>query len=237
MKILAIDGSGKVASVAVTEDDNLVGEYTINYKTTHSQTLLPMIEALTKLIELDLKTLDAIAVSAGPGSFTGLRIGSATAKGLGLALNKPIVAVPSIDSMAMNLWGSNDYICPLVDCRRKQVYTGIYQFVEGKLTIIRPQCCELISDVVGQVNDLGGKVIFLGDGAEVYKDYLKENLTCAYDFAPAHSNKQRAASVAVLGAQLYAEGKFESAADHKPEYLRLAQAEAESQGKARDFTI
>lgn len=88
MKILALDSSGLVAGVAVTEDDNLLGEYTINYKKTHSQTLLPMLDEVAKMIELDLNTIDVIAVSAGPGSFTGLRIGSATAKGLALALNK-----------------------------------------------------------------------------------------------------------------------------------------------------
>ena len=100
MKILGIDSSSLVASVAVVEDDNLLGEYTINYKKTHSQTLLPMIDEVARMIELDLTTLDAIAVSAGPGSFTGLRIGSATAKGLGMALDKIIIPVPTVDALA-----------------------------------------------------------------------------------------------------------------------------------------
>ena len=95
MKILALDSSGLTASVAVVEDENLMGEYTMNYKKTHSQTLLPMLDELAKMIELDLQSIDAIAVAGGPGSFTGLRIGSATAKGLGLALDKPIVHVPT----------------------------------------------------------------------------------------------------------------------------------------------
>ena len=90
MKILGLDSSGIVASVAVVEDDILVAEYTVNYKKTHSQTLLPMLDEIAKMTELDLNTIDAIAVAAGPGSFTGLRIGSATAKGLGLALNQPV---------------------------------------------------------------------------------------------------------------------------------------------------
>ena len=100
MKILGIDSSGLVASVAVTEDDNLLGEFTMNYKKTHSQTLLPMLDELAKMIELDLNTIDAIAVSGGPGSFTGLRIGSATAKGLGLALEKPLIHIPTVDALA-----------------------------------------------------------------------------------------------------------------------------------------
>ena len=104
MKILGLDSSGIVASVAVVEDDILVAEYTVNYKKTHSQTLLPMLDEIAKMTELDLNTIDAIAVAAGPGSFTGLRIGSATAKGLGLALKKPLVAVPTVEGLAYNLY-------------------------------------------------------------------------------------------------------------------------------------
>ena len=130
MKILALDSSGLVASVAVAEDDNLIGEYTVNYKKTHSQTLLPMLDAVAKMVDLDLETIDAIAVAKGPGSFTGLRIGSATAKGLGLALDKPIVEIPTVDGLAYNLWGAKDLVCPLMDARRNQVYTGLYEFVK-----------------------------------------------------------------------------------------------------------
>ena len=101
MKILALDSSGLVASVAVVEDEKLLAEYTVNYKKTHSQTLLPMLDEIGKMIDLDLSTIDAIAVAAGPGSFTGLRIGSATAKGLGLALDKPLIAVPTVDASGL----------------------------------------------------------------------------------------------------------------------------------------
>ncbi|MBP5733988.1 MAG: tRNA (adenosine(37)-N6)-threonylcarbamoyltransferase complex dimerization subunit type 1 TsaB, partial [Lachnospiraceae bacterium] len=130
MKILGIDSSGLVASVAVTNDGVLLGEYTTNYKKTHSQTLLPMLDELKKMIELDLSTLDAIAISAGPGSFTGLRIGSATAKGLGLALDKPLIEVPTLEGLAYNLCGSNALVCPIMDARRNQVYTAVYEFEE-----------------------------------------------------------------------------------------------------------
>ena len=100
MKILALDSSGLVASVALVEDDILVAEYTMNYKKTHSQTLLPMLDEIKKAVNLDLESIDAIAVAAGPGSFTGLRIGSATAKGLGLALQKPLIGVPTVEALA-----------------------------------------------------------------------------------------------------------------------------------------
>ena len=237
MKVLALDSSGLVASVAVMEEENLLGEYTINYKKTHSQTLLPMLDEVAKMIELDLKTIDVIAVSAGPGSFTGLRIGSATAKGLALALSKPIVSVPTVDALAYNLWGCADQVCPLMDARRQQTYTGLYEFVDGQMHTILKQCAVGIDEIVEKINESGRKTVFLGDGIPVFTDYLKEHLTVPYLFAPAHSNKQRAASVAALGKILYEQGNAQDAAEHKPEYLRLSQAERERQEKARDFRI
>lgn len=237
MKILALDSSGLVASVAVVEDDNLLGEYTINYKKTHSQTLLPMLDEVAKMIELDMKTIDVIAVSAGPGSFTGLRIGSATAKGLALALDKKIVSVPTVDALAYNLWGSDAVICPLMDARRNQVYTGLYQFENGEMQTIESQCVVMIDEIVGKINALGRTVVFLGDGVPVFKDYLEKNLSVDHRYAPASMNKQRAASVACLGALLAENGKAEEARDHKPEYLRVSQAERERQEKERDFKI
>ena len=237
MKILALDSSGLVASVAVVSDDNLIGEYTINYKKTHSQTLLPMLDEVAKMTELDLKTIDFIAVSAGPGSFTGLRIGSATAKGLALALDKQIVSVPTVDALAYNLWGSADVVCPLMDARRQQTYTGLYDFTDGRMNTILPQCVVMIEEIVDQINELGRRVIFLGDGVDVFRDYINEHVKVDYDFAPAMCNKQRASAVACLGQVLYEQGRAENAADHKPEYLRLSQAERERQEKERDFRI
>ena len=240
MKILALESSGLVASVAVTEDGNLLGEYTMNYKKTHSQTLLPMLQALTEMIELDLNTVDAIAVSKGPGSFTGLRIGSATAKGLGLALNKSIVPVPTIDAMAYNLWGTDKLICPMMDARRQQTYTGLYEFVDGELQTVLPQCAVDISEIVEKINELGRPVIILGDGVPVFEAYLKDNCKVPYEVAPATCNRQRAASVAALAEKLYQEGVVETAAEHKPDYLRLSQAErelAERDSAGRDFSI
>ena len=158
MKILALDSSGLVAGVAVTEDDNLLGEYTINYKKTHSQTLLPMLDEVAKMIELDLNTIDVIAVSAGPGSFTGLRIGSATAKGLALALNKQIVSVPTVDALAYNLWGCEDQVCPLMDARRQQAYTGLYTFSDGQMQTLLPQCAVGIDEITAKINESGKKI-------------------------------------------------------------------------------
>lgn len=231
MKILGLDSSGLVASVAVVEDDNLLGEYTVNYKKTHSQTLLPMLDAVAKMIELDLKTIDAIAIAGGPGSFTGLRIGSATAKGLGLALDKPIVNVPTVDALAYNLVGHQDLVCPLMDARRSQTYTGLYRFRKNEMEILREQCVVGIDEIVTDINDRGIPVVFLGDGVPVFSDYIKEHVNVPYSMAPAHVNKQRAGAVAALGMRYFAAGRYETAQDHAPEYLRLSQAERERMAK------
>ena len=227
MKILALDSSGLVASVALVEDNNLLGEYTINYKKTHSQTLLPMLDAMGKMVELDLNTVDAIAVAAGPGSFTGLRIGVATAKGIGLALKKPLVAVSTVDALAYNLWGSEGIVCPLMDARRGQVYTGLYAFREGKMEILRSAEAVALEDIIKECNGIGRSVTFLGDGVPVYGERIQELLQVSYRYAPAHMNKQRAASVAALGMEKFRRGESVSAQELVPEYLRLSQAERE----------
>jgi len=229
MKILGLDSSGLVASVAIVEDAELRGEYTINYKKTHSQTLLPMLDEVAKMIELDLETIDAIAVAGGPGSFTGLRIGSATAKGLGLALQKPLIHVPTVDALAYNLVGHRDMVCPLMDARRNQTYTGLYAFDGNEMQIICGQCAVGIEEIIEKVNEQNRPVVFLGDGVPVFTSFIEEHCKVPYTFAPAHMNKQRAGAVAVLGMQMFAEGKAESAATHRPDYLRLSQAERELQ--------
>ncbi len=226
MRILAIESSSLVASVAIVEDGVTLAEYTANFKMTHSQTLLPMIDSLVSLFGIDLSTIDAIAVSGGPGSFTGLRIGSATAKGLGLALNKPLIHVPTLDGTAYNLYGAKGLICPIMDARRNQVYTGIYRF-EQEFEVLMEQDAMDMGELIEKLNAMGERVIFLGDGVPVHEKKICELMTVPFDFAPAHMNRQRAASVATLGAVYFAEGKTETAAEHGPDYLRKSQAERE----------
>ncbi|MCH1981966.1 tRNA (adenosine(37)-N6)-threonylcarbamoyltransferase complex dimerization subunit type 1 TsaB [Ruminococcus sp. OA3] len=233
MKILALDSSGLVASVALVEDEVLLAEYTVNYKKTHSQTLLPMLDTIGAMIDLDLSTVDAIAIAAGPGSFTGLRIGSATAKGLGLALGKPIIGVPTVDALAYNLYDCEKIICPMMDARRNQVYTGFYTFREHQLKVLREQTAAAVTDVAAWLNEMGREVIFLGDGVPVYRDLIQRKMRVPYSFAPAHVNKQRAGAVAALGEIYYAQGKIQDAKEHQPEYLRMSQAERERAEKLK----
>lgn len=232
MKVLAIDSSGLVATVAAAEDDNLLAEYTVNYKKTHSQTLLPMLDEIVRMIELDLNTIDAVAVAAGPGSFTGLRIGAATAKGLGLALGKPLVEVPTLEGLAYNLYGTSHLVCPMMDARRSQVYTGIYEFEQEELKILENQTAVSVQELTEKVNSLGREIVFLGDGVPVYRDILCGNLKVPYHFAPAHVNKQRAGSVAALALRYLAAGRTVDAREHRPDYLRMSQAERERAEKA-----
>lgn len=237
MKILALDSSGLVASVALTEDDNLIAEYTIQYKKTHSQTLLPMLEEIRNMVELDLSAVDAIAVAAGPGSFTGLRIGSATAKGLAFAMEKPIIPVPTLEGLAYQMYGSNDLVCPIMDARRSQVYTGVYEFVPGDskkggnydMRVIKEQCAVAFDEIAEALNQLGRPVVFVGDGIPVFRERMQEILQVPYTLAPAHRNRQSAACIAALGRVYYAQGRIVSGAEHVPEYLRLSQAERERQ--------
>lgn len=247
MKIIGIDSSGLVASVAILEDNKLVAEYTVNNKKTHSQTLLPMLEEIVKSTGLDMKEADAIAIAAGPGSFTGLRIGSATVKGLGLALKKPIVPVSTVDALAYNLYGTDRLVCPIMDARRNQVYTGIFEFIkkeladqsdngmenaesiynEYHLNVIKEACAVPIEEIAEALNETGREVIFLGDGVPVFAEQLRTLMKVPYSSAPAHLALQKAGCVAGLGMEKYKAGIYEAAAAHSPEYLRLSQAERE----------
>ncbi len=227
MKLLALDSSGLVASVAIVTEEAMLAEYTVNYKKTHSQTLLPMLDEIVKMVELDLAEVDAIAVAAGPGSFTGLRIGSATAKGLGLALKKPIIAVPTLEALAYNLYGTDKLICPMMDARRNQVYTGLYEFYGDDFKIVRQQAALAVEDILKEINQMGREVIFLGDGISVYKEIIKEIIQVNYQIAPLHLNRQRAGSIGALGLIYYERNEIQTAAQHEPVYLRLSQAERE----------
>lgn len=227
MKILALDSSGLVASVAVVEDDELLAEFTINYKKTHSQTLLPMLDEAAKMLELDLNTVDAIAVAGGPGSFTGLRIGAATAKGLGLALQKPLIQIPTLDGLAYNLYRTEQWICPLMDARRGQTYTAIYSWEQGVFQVKREQCAVPVQEILEELNQSAEGVIFLGDGVPVFQGIIEEMMKIPYCFAPAHMSRQRAGALAALAEQYWKAGRLLTAEEFQPEYLRLSQAERE----------
>lgn len=229
MKILAVEASGPAASVALTENNVLRAEFTLNYKMTHSQTLMPLIEHIKRYLDLDLNTVDFVACSAGPGSFTGLRIGAATAKGIAMAMNKPIVPVSTLAAMAYNIYMTDALICPIMDARRRQVYTGFYEWENGRLINLREDSIQIIDDVVKEAASLNRKVVFAGDGLLLYNDLLKNNRQ--FIVAPASCNMQRAGSVASLAEELVSEGKYIEGSKFVPVYLRKSQAERELEEK------
>lgn len=231
MNLLAIDSSGLVASAAVLSNESIVAEFTVNNKQTHSQTLLPMTEQVMNMSGIELEELDAVAVASGPGSFTGLRIGAATAKGLGLALQKPIVPVPTLEGLAFRLAGTDGVVCPMMDARRNQVYTGIYRVNEQKLETVSVQKAVDIHEVIEELNALAEPVTLLGDGVPVQRTVLQDELSVKWQEAPPHLSRQSAAAIAALGALYFAEGRVESASEHRPVYLRKSQAEREREAK------
>lgn len=239
MKILAIDSSGLVASAAIWEGDPgdkgcILAVSSTDYKKTHSQTLLPMIDSICKETSAKAEDFDAVAISAGPGSFTGLRIGSATAKAIAMAADVPVIEVPTLSGLAYNLWGAGSYVCPMMDARRNQFYTALYSFENGKIVTHIEGEAVAVEDMIDRINSLGKEVIFLGDGADAYKQILESSVKVPFGFAPAHLNRQNAASVAVLASEMYAEGITVNADDHSPTYLRVSQAEREG---AKNFDL
>jgi tRNA threonylcarbamoyladenosine biosynthesis protein TsaB len=165
-----------VATVAIVSRDTVIAEYTTNLEKTHSQTLLPMIDEIFKMTGLDKKNLKAVAVTNGPGSFTGLRIGAATAKGITLALNIPIISIPTLEATAYNMNFTEKLICPIMDARRHQVYTGIFRCKETTLEAVMPSNAMALEDLLSELNKLGEEVVFIGDGIPVFKDEIDKGL-------------------------------------------------------------
>lgn len=227
MKLLAIDSSGLVAAVALLDGDLLVGEYTIHNKKTHSQTLLPMIDTMLQMAGTAIEEIEGIAVAEGPGSFTGLRIGASTAKGLAQGLHVPIVAVPTLEALAYNLAGADSLVCPMMDARRNQVYYGIYDVKGATPAVIEPPAAASIETMVEKVNAWKKPVIFIGDGVPVFRDYLNQSVTTEYFYGADSVRYQRASSVASLGKLYWEQGRTLRAAEFAPVYLRMSQAERE----------
>lgn len=227
MKILAIDTSSLVASAAILDEDKLIVEYILNYKKTHSEQLMPIIEEILESCEMDIKEIDAVGVASGPGSFTGLRIGGATAKGLAHVLNKPVIGVPTLDALAFNLPFCEGIICPIMDARREQVYTALYKWEGGSFYKISDHRAIGIDELVEELKDREEMVVFLGDGVPVHRDFIRKGLGQRAQFAPRSTNRQRASSIGELAYKMLAEGNKQNYSEFTPFYLRKSQAERE----------
>ena len=227
MNILAIDTSALTATAAILADDTLLGEISTTTRLTHSQTIMPMIDELLKKVNLDISDIDLFACSEGPGSFTGLRIGIGTIKGLAYGLGKAAVGVSTLEALAHNLDVTDLVICPIMDARRGQLYNALYRYSGGKLECIKEPRALSIEELCGE---LAEKTIFVGDGVKVHKEMITELMGENALFASPQNQLQRAGSVA------YAALSKEpvSASELTAVYLRKPQAEREREEKTKN---
>ena len=226
MLILAFESSARAASVALVRDGNLVSQYSQCSALTHSRTLLPMAEDMLKNAELRLQDVDLLAVAQGPGSFTGIRIGVSTVKGLAWALDKPCVGVSTLESMAWHGLAAGGLVCPVMDARRSQVYTALFEIRDGRpqrLTEDRPIALE---ELASQLRVQARPAFLVGDGTALAQKYLEaQGIPCVA--APENLVWQSAWGVAMAAAD-----KTPGNADSLlPVYLRLSQAERERQAR------
>lgn len=225
MKVLAIESASITASCAVSNDGSLLGEYTLNHKKTHSEKLMPLIESLMDELGVKIQDIDVIAISEGPGSYTGLRIGAAIAKSMAYAVNIPIANVPTTKSLAGNIFDLDKLVVPIMDAKAGRIYTGIYKWENDGLMTVKEQFPCNIEELIEILNDYNESVIFNGDGSVNYRNIIEEKLNRKAYFAPIKFNYLNASTLASLGYNMALDGELIKASDFKPEYLRLSQAE------------
>jgi len=222
MKILALESSAKAASVAVSEDGKLLAQYYQASGLTHSRTLLVMAQDILKNLELTMADIDGIAAAAGPGSFTGIRIGVAAAKGLAWGAQLPLCGVSTLEAMAHLCPLDDVVICPVMDARRQQVYNALFSLQGSDLVRLCPDRAISLEELASEIKNDKKMYFLLGDGAELCYNYLQE-ISLSAILAPQHTRLQNAWGVCMAAA-----GKeFTDPGDVVPNYLRLSQAERE----------
>ena len=224
--ILAFETSAKAASVALLENGKLLGESYQNTGLTHSQTLLQMAEDLLKTCGKTAKDVTAVAVAAGPGSFTGVRIGVAAAKGFAWGGEIPCVGVSTLEAMAENLGAWEGTVVPTMDARRSQTYTAIFRVEEGKCKRMIEDCAISYAELGEKLNSCKKPIFLVGDGAEICYNTLQETVP-GLVLPPEHRRHQRATGVALVAGKTLAAGERPDGGSLKPNYLRLSQAERE----------
>lgn len=231
MKILSMDSSATVASVALCEDEALLAEYTVNNGNTHSETLLPMVESVLEKFGLTPKDIDLFAVSNGPGSFTGVRIGAATLKGLAFASDRPCVGVSTLHALATNLQGTRGLICPVMNARRSQVYTALFRSDGNTLERLLSDSAMSVSELDALLAEYGEPVSFCGDGYKITVDALQRTQATYISERLRH---QSAYSVAQVALCEYKAGNTTTDTELKVAYLRPSQAERELMKKNKN---
>ena len=238
--ILAIDSATPVAGVALMDEKKLIREEFSNYKKTHSESLMPMVDRVMRESQCRLSDLDGIAISIGPGSFTGLRIGLAAAKGLALGAGIPLVALSTLEVLAANVIGCDALICPILDARRNEVYGGLYLMKGFTPENVYPSGAYAPEEFFYAINEqvlMSGAecCIILGDAADVYWESIQRIMGPRGVKAPAHLSLPRACALASLGLKKLERGEIEDPLHLSPTYLRLSEAEIKRQKeKKRD---
>lgn len=230
MKILSFDSATESATCALIEDEKLLGEITFNYKKQHSVLIMTMIDTLLHNSNTDITEVDGFIISKGPGSFTGLRIGMATFKGICNGLNKPLLGISSLDALAYNLAYTDGIICPILDALRGNVYTAIYKFDKNTLVKLEDYSAIAVEDLIEKLKQYNSKVTFIGDGVYKHRETISKNLPLSC-FAPTHLNVVKASSLGELGYNLLKEGSAENIYTLAPLYIRKPQAEREYEEK------
>ena len=225
MRILAIDTSGQNCSVAIIDEEKVICDFNLSIGTTHSETLLPMIDEVCKTSRIDLSEVDVLACGIGPGSFTGLRIGLATIKGFALAQNKNVIGVPTLDALAYNIANFDGIICSVLDARNNNVYAGIYKYENDKVVLKDDYITENLDTLIDILKSKNEKVMFVGEGAVSFKQQFKDALNEKAKFAPIHLNNQLSSSVAKAALDRALENDFDDADTLNPMYLKKSQAE------------
>lgn len=226
MLILSIESSTSAASVALINDKGVLGEYTLNFKKQHSILLMNLIDSILKNNDVNVKDIDGIVVSKGPGSFTGLRIGMATAKGLCLGANKPLLSISSLDGLAYNEISFPGIICPIMDALRDNVFTSFYRNNNGKLEKLIDHSHMSIDELIQKSNELNEPIIFVGDGIVKHREKLNESIEKANFSSPAN-DFTKASSIGIIGFNMLKEGIHDDLNESAPMYLRKSQAERE----------
>ncbi|MFT5873483.1 MAG: tRNA threonylcarbamoyladenosine biosynthesis protein TsaB [Clostridium sp.] len=232
MKILSLDSATESATCAILDDKRVLGEITFNNKKQHSQILMPIIDELFNNVGMNINDIDAFVASKGPGSFTGLRIGMATIKGLSQGSKKPFITVSTLDSLAYNLAYTGGVICPILDALRDNVYTAFYTFNDCQLTRTSDYMNISVDELINMLKDKNCAISFVGDGVPKFKEKLVAHLP-NLSFAPAHLNLAKASSLGELGLKLLSKGIFDDLYASVPIYLRLPQAQREYEEKIR----
>lgn len=235
MKILAIDASTIAASAAVAEEKKLHGEIFTDYKLKHSEKLLVMVDSLLKNLRMDICEMDAFAVCNGPGSFTGLRIALATTKGFAMALNKPIITVSTLDCLAHSAFHFDQFICPILDAQRSQVYAALYKKRGNVLEKIIDEGAYDISSWINQLKEKIGneKILFSGDATLKYFDRFAQGLPGSALVAEASIRMPKASYAAKIALEKAHRGEIQDAYTAMPNYIRLPQAEENFKEKER----